>query len=157
MYKSQHCRAIAEFERALALNPNDADTIVDFALCLSYAGRSAQGLEMALKAMRLNPHHPEFYAMQLGQICFNDRRYEKAVDTLEGLRSMDTVLGHLYLAASHAALGHGDHARAAVKRVMDLDPQATIERWACPEMAPYKEAQDSTHFRENLRKAGLPE
>jgi adenylate cyclase len=157
MYKSQHWRAIAEFERALALNPNDADTIVDFALCLSYAGRSAQGLEMALKAMRLNPHHPEFYGLQLGQISFNDRQYERAVDALEGLRSMDTVLGHLYLAASHAALGHGDKARTAVMRVLDLDPRASIERWACPEMAPYKDPRDSAHFRDNLRKAGLPE
>jgi adenylate cyclase len=157
MYKSQHWRAIAEFERALALNPNDADTIVDFALCLSYAGRSAQGLAMALKAMRLNPHHPEFYRLQLGQICFNDRRYAKAVDALEGLRSMDTVLGHLYLAASYAALGQGDKARAAVERILDLDPRATIERWACPAMAPYKDPQDSAHFRDNLRKAGLPE
>ena len=157
MYQSQHCRAIAEFERALALNPNDADTIVDFALCLSYAGRAARGLETAQKAMRLNPHHPEFYVLQFGQICFNARRYEKAVDALEGLRTMDTVLGHLYLAASHAALGHADRARMAVKRVLDLDPRATIERWTSPEMAPYKDPDDAEHFRECLHRAGLPD
>jgi adenylate cyclase len=76
---------------------------------------------------------------------------------LEGLRSMDTVLGHLYPAASHAALGHGDEARGAVERILHLDPRATIERWACPAMAPYKDPRASAHFRDNLRKAGLPE
>jgi hypothetical protein len=57
----------------------------------------------------------------------------------------------------HAALGHGDKARTAVQRILDLDPRATIERWACPEMAPYKDPQDSAHFRDSVRKAGLSE
>jgi adenylate cyclase len=157
MYKGRHERAIAEFERALALNPNDADTINDFALCLSYAGRAAHGVEMALKAMRLNPHYPEFYAMQLGQICFDARRYDQAIAALEGLRSLDTALGRLYLAASHAAAGHAEEARKAVQRTLELDPQATVARWAGPDLAPYKNREGAAHFREALRRAGLPE
>jgi len=50
----------------------------------------------------------------------------------------------------------GDKARTAVERILALDPQATIDRWACPAMAPYKDPQDSAHFRNNPRKAGLP-
>jgi len=157
LYKSQHCRAIGEFERALALNPTDADTLIDFALCLSYSGRAGEGLAMARKAMRLNPHHPEFYVMHLGMISFDARQYERAVDTLEGLHSMETVLGYLYLAAGHAALGDEDDAHAAVKRIRDLDPRASIARWSSPEMAPYRKAEDREHFREHLRRAGLPE
>jgi hypothetical protein len=44
-----------------------------------------------------------------------------------------------------------------VQRILDLDPRAAIERWACPEMWPYKDPQDSAHFRDGLRQAGLPE
>jgi adenylate cyclase len=157
MYKGRHKRAIAAFERALSLNPNDADTINDFALCLSYAGRAAQGMEMAHKAMRLNPHYPEFYVMQLGQISFDARQYGKAIAALEGLRSLETVLDRLYLAASHAAAGHADEALRAVKRALELDPEATVTRWAGPELAPYRNPQDAAHFRDNLRRAGLPE
>jgi adenylate cyclase len=157
MYKARHERAIAEFERAVALNPNDADTVNDFALCLSYAGRSAQGLEMARRSMRLNPHYPEFYAMQLGQICFDARQYEKAISALEGLRTLETVVDRLYLAASHAAAGHAAEARKAMTRALELDPQATIGRWASLEKAPYRDPQDLEHLRANLRTAGLPD
>ena len=37
MFCGQHDRAIAAYEKALELNPNDADVLNDFGQCLSYA------------------------------------------------------------------------------------------------------------------------
>jgi adenylate cyclase len=157
MYRGQHDRTISEFRKALELNPNDADVMNDFGWCLSYAGRAKEGLEMAQKAMRLNPHYPEYWVMQLGQIYYDAHRYDEAIGTLEGLRHLNTMSIQLYLAASHAALGHTEEAQSAIRRVMELDPQATLGRWTSTELAPYKIAADLDHFREYLRKAGLPE
>ena len=157
LFQGKHERAEAEFERALALNPNDADVITDVALCLSYSGRSEEALELAQKAMRLNPHYPEWYLMQLGPIYFNAREYAKAIETLNGIRTMDTASIQLHLAASHAAMGHQEPARRAVKRALELDTSASISRWASPESLPYRQEEDREHFRVNLRKAGLPE
>jgi adenylate cyclase len=153
----QHDRAIAELQRALDLNPNEADVITDLGLFLSYAGRARDGLEWALKAMRLNPHYHDWYVMQLGQIYYDARCYEKAIAAFLSLSSVDTALIELYLAASYAALDRSPDAREAIKRALELDPRATIAQWTEPARAPYKETSDLEHFRDFLRKAGLPE
>ena len=157
MFCGQHDRAIAAYEKALELNPNDADVLNDFGQCLSYAGFAKEGIEAVRKAMRLNPHYPEYWVMQLGPIYFDARRYEDAISTLEGLQSLHAISVQLYLAASHAALGHADRAQAEVARVIALDPQATIKSCAPSLLAPYKQQSDREHLRENLLKAGLPE
>jgi adenylate cyclase len=156
MFGGHHDRAISAYQRALELNPNDADVLNDFGQCLSFAGRATEGVEVVHKAMRLNPHYPDYWVMQLGPIYFDARRYEDAISTLEKLPSKDTSV-QLYLAASHAALGHTDQARATIASVIRLDPLATLERLAPTLLAPYKNASDRDHLRENLVKAGLPE
>ena len=123
----------------------------------AYAGRATEGVEVVHKAMRLNPHYPDYWVMQLGPIYFDARRYEDAISTLEKLHSNDPIAVQLYLAASHAALGHTDQARATMGSVIRLDPLATLERLAPTVLAPYKNASDRDHLRENLIKAGLPE
>ena len=75
MFSGQHDRAIASYEKALELNPNDADVLNDFGQCLSYAGRAKDGVEMVRRAMRLNPHYPEYWILQLGPIFFDARQY----------------------------------------------------------------------------------
>jgi adenylate cyclase len=157
MFGGHHDRAISAYKRALELNPNDADVLNDFGQCLSFAGRATEGVEVVHKAMRLNPHYPDYWVMQLGPIYFDARRYEDAISTLEKLHSNDTIAVQLYLAASHAALEHTDQARATMGRVIRLDPLATLERLAPTVLAPYKNASDRDHLRENLVKAGLPE
>lgn len=157
LFTQQHDRAIAAYRKAMELNPNDADVLNDFGQCLSFAGRAKEGVEMVRKAMRLNPHYPEYWVAQFGPILFDARQYDDAVTTLESLRLLDTIIIHLYLAASHAALGHASQARKAMARVIEVYPQATLQNCTSAEMTPYKDQKDLEHFRENLRKAGLPE
>ena len=56
--KNQHEQAIAAAERAVALDPNDANAYMALADQLGMAGRTEEGLTMAKTAMRLNPHYP---------------------------------------------------------------------------------------------------
>jgi adenylate cyclase len=153
----RHDLALSELDEAIELNPNDAEVLTDIGLCLSYAGRAEEGLESAHKAMRINAHSPQWFLMQLGQIYFDARQYEQAVTTLENLRSLEMTLTRLYLAASHAALDQSSKAEEAIERVLELDPLATLEKWANVNLAPYADQKDLEHFRENLRKAGLPD
>lgn len=48
-------------DRALALSPNDADLLVQAALCEVYLGRPEAGLDHIARAVRLNPFHPNDY------------------------------------------------------------------------------------------------
>jgi adenylate cyclase len=82
LYRKQFDRCIAEFRRALDLNPNDPDVLTEFGYALSYTGRSSEALEAALKGKRLNPYHPEWYLPELGQVYYDAGRYEDAVSTL---------------------------------------------------------------------------
>ena len=61
----------------------------------------------------------------------------------------------LFLAASYAQLGRLTEAQATVKRVLAIDPQATVVKWAAQQ--PYKNPDDLEHYEDGLRKAGLPE
>lgn len=153
----QHDRAITEFEHAIALNPNDADVLSDMAWCLSYAGRAKDAIELALRAIRLNPHYPSWYSLQLGAIYFDARLYEKAVATFEALPSLETALARLYLAASYAALDQVNDARQTLDTAREIDSRVTISHWTSPQQAPYRRHEDVEHFRHFLAKAGVPQ
>ncbi|MBI2719437.1 MAG: tetratricopeptide repeat protein [Rhizobiales bacterium] len=151
-----HGVALEAYRTALACNPNDAEVMTDFALCLSYAGRAEEGIEKALKAMRLNPHHHDWYKSQLGQIYFDARQYDKAIATFANLRTLDSAIMRVYQAASFAAAGNLPQAQKSVQRVLDLDPGASLQKWTDPKLAPYGDASYLEHFRQALAKAGLP-
>src|SRR5262249_31962629 len=62
----QHEQAVAAAERALAFDPNDSSNYLMLAEVLNFAGRPEQALELLEQALRLNPHYPPVYAMELG-------------------------------------------------------------------------------------------
>jgi len=157
IFCGEHDRAVAAYERALELNPNDADVINDFGYCLSTAGRAQEGVGWVHKAMRLNPHFPEYWLMLQGQVYFDARQYEDAVSTLDSLNTIDTISVQLYLAASHAALGRLELARDAIARVKAFDPGANLRSCAPVTVDVYKEERDREHVRHFLLMAGLPE
>ncbi len=64
--KQQYDQAIAEGERAIALDPNDADSYAYHAQALTFAGRPAEALRAVEQAMRLNPRYPPWYLFELG-------------------------------------------------------------------------------------------
>lgn len=151
----QHDRALTNMRRALELNPNDADVLTDMGIFCSYAGKAEDGLTYALRGFKINPHHPEYYADQLGEIYFDARQHENAIRTLDALRTICTPFTLIYLAASHAALGNLEVARDLVTKLLASEPQSTVSYWT--NLMPYREKQDREHVALNLRLAGLPE
>jgi TolB-like protein/tetratricopeptide (TPR) repeat protein len=101
--KHQYDQAIAEGERATALDPNNADSYRMRAGMLNFAGRPEDALQMLEQAMRLNPHYPPMYLWSLGWAYSLTGRYTEAVATLQEFisRSPNHQVGHLYLALSY--------------------------------------------------------
>ncbi|HEV8717041.1 MAG TPA: tetratricopeptide repeat protein, partial [Candidatus Binatia bacterium] len=60
----QHDQAIAEGERAIALDPNNADSYTGQAEMLNEAGRPEEALRMVAQAMRLNPRYLPIYFVE---------------------------------------------------------------------------------------------
>lgn len=156
LFKRQHDAAMAEFERAIALNPNFID--YRYARALLFAGEPARAIEVLEANMRLDPFQPLMYSTSwMGQANYMLKRYGDAVRLLREFTSRrpDIQLPHLWLAAAYAQLGQLEQARKEAAEVLRINPGFTIEGWK--RLAVFKDSKDVDHNIDGLRKAGLPE
>ena len=73
--------SIAEYERALQLNPSSAD-VAAFASTLAFLGQPERAAALADRALRLNPSYPAFYPYYLGPAYFLAHRPGDAIRIL---------------------------------------------------------------------------
>jgi adenylate cyclase len=144
---------LAEFELAVAANPNDADVLVDYGWALTFAGHAEEAVERIERGVRLNPLPPSWYMENLGTAYFVKGDYEAAVRTFSRA-SPDFPPNRLHLAASHAMLGREAEARAEVETALRQSPTLTIANFL--ESRPFRPA-DRERLAGSLRKAGLPQ
>jgi len=152
-YLGKQARSIAEFNRALHINPNDANLLADFADFLVYYNRTEEALGLCQRAIRLNPKCPDWYWWNLGFTYFHLGRYEEALESLEQMTTPGPA--RRLLAATYAHLGRLDEAGAEAEEFMKGAPSFSIEEWAKTE--PYTESNELERYVSGLRKAGLPE
>ena len=152
--RNDHHKARYHQERALALNPNYDLVVVQQGELLTWLGRPEEGAEWILKAMKLNPHHPERFWSHLGKAHFAARQYGEAIEAFMHMSKMD-VLQHAFLAASYGWLGDRTAAGAHVERVRALDPAFDLETFLGT--MHYASDDDLRHLREGLEKAGFSE
>jgi TolB-like protein/DNA-binding SARP family transcriptional activator/tetratricopeptide (TPR) repeat protein len=142
------------YERAIALNPNDADILASYGYLLACLGRAGEGVQAIRTAMRLNPYHRDWYYENLGNCLFARGHYDEAHAALRRVANPPAYV-HGYLAACLARLGQLDEAAQAVARARAIDPNQSIERHRRGE--PYARPEDLADFLEALRLAGMPE
>jgi len=152
LYKKEHEPAIAAYERALKLNPNDADLLAEMGDCLVYVRQADRSVKLLEQAMRLNPYYPDSYLWYLGDAYFHLGEYEKTIQTLKKMR--DGSESHRLMVASYALLGHIDDARRHAQTLLQVHPNFTIAQWR--KVPPNQYAEDTEVFVEALRMAGLP-
>lgn len=134
------------------LNPNDDLTMVETGRLRMYEGNPAEGAQLVRRAMRRNPYHPNWYWNILGRCFHTMGEYGHAIDAFNRLTKMHTWT-HVYLAACHSALAHQDSAIFHHNRVLELDPDFSLDRFALS--LPYQNRSDLDRFIESLRSAGF--
>ena len=148
-----HERAMHHQERALALNPNDDLIVVQQGEMLTWFGRAEEGIEWILKAMRLNPYHPERFWNHLGRAYFVARRYAESAAAFGKIARPDA--GQLaFLASCRAALEDAPGAQALAQAVLAQAPNFTATNFLATQH--YKHEGDREHHRALLLKTGLP-
>jgi tetratricopeptide (TPR) repeat protein len=156
VFRRQYEEAIAETERAIALDPNDADSHFRMGYVLMLAGRSAEAIDSFKTAMRLNPHYPGWYIQFLGVAQYCLEQYAEAATSGERALKVDPNTSAWWLAAAYAQLGREQEATDALtkyieKRGWDLaNVESTFRYW------PFKNQSDLDRFAEGLVRAGLP-
>lgn len=152
--KSDFSGAQAAYERAYALNPNDADLLADFGRLHIYLGRADESIRRIEKAVRLNPLHPDWYLIALGLAHFFTGNYQMIIDLVHKARQANPGLLRLR-AAAHIMLDQRDQADLARSEVMRLEPWFTIA--TLRKGLPFRDPALGEPFFAALRKAGLPE
>ena len=151
LYRKEHDASISAYRRAVSLNPNDADLMSDMADALTHTRQEEEAILLMEKAMQLNPYFPDQYLWHLGGAYFNLKRYDEAIHTIQKMQN--PAEGRRLLAASFGHLGRIAEAREQAVKVLEVHPNFQVESWAA--VQPDKYPDDSAHFVEGLRKAGL--
>jgi len=154
-WKRQYDQAIAAGEKAVTLDPNNAEGYVGLAWILGPGGRAEEAIESAKKAMRLNPHYPLWYIATLGGAYHAAWRNEEAIAVLKSFVDLNpNYLGvHLAMACSYSDLGREAEARAEAAEILRLNPTFSVEAWRKTQW--FKDPADFERHLNNLRKAGL--
>ncbi len=157
VWKDQHEKAIALQERAIALDPGNADAYNRLAATLAFAGRGVEAIAIAKKAMRLNPNGKADYPFHLGLAYYLTGQYEEAIAAYNRAltRSPNFVPAHRFLAIVYSDLGRMEEARAAAAESLRLTPRVTLEIWRS--RAPYKPKALLDRLATALGNAGIPE
>ena len=162
--RQQFDEAEEQFEKALALNHNDADCISWTAMGFVCLGRAEEGLKLITEAMRLNPLHPKMYHGMLGNALYFAGRYEDAVREFR-LAGEFGPINHANLAAAYGQVGRIEEARAEAKTFVDARtkqlevggaplPVSDLEL-AMPKIRRFRRQADRDRYLDGLRKAGL--
>jgi adenylate cyclase len=151
----QYDMAVAEGERAIALNPNGADAHAHLAMTLNFVGKPEEAIMLVKKAIRFNPMPPNWYLTQLGHAYCLAGDNEEAIASLQKVlkRNPDDVIAHIMLAASYIMEGREEEARVEAKEVFRIDPKFSLEYYV--KTMPYKDQANADLTLDTLRKAGL--
>jgi tetratricopeptide (TPR) repeat protein len=117
--------------RALETNPFRSITWDTAALLYSYTGRPKEAMQAALNARRLGLHSP-YRHLYDGACCVAslvNGRFEDAVRYGESVMAVQPEFKSVlrYLAASYGHLGNTEHARLVMQKLIQLEPDISIE------------------------------
>ncbi len=146
-------KAVAEYDIAIKLNPNSARVLVDSIGPLVYLGRVEEAISRIKTAIRLNPRHPDWYLWNLGWAQYFAEQYEDALASMKKMNKMPNGARRT-LAPVLVRLGRLDEARAVIAEFLKNEPDHSIEDM---EVIPFEHKEYLERWKEDLRKAGIPE
>jgi adenylate cyclase len=152
-YMGKPDAAVAEFERATALNPNFTDW--RFAAVLAWAGQPERAVDAAKAHLRVDPFALPIARAYLGLGYLMLRKYSEAVMTLREFvsQSPNHRPGRCWLTAAYAHLGQLEDARVQAAHVLRIDPDFIVTGYR--KLAIFWRPPDVEHVVDGLRKAGL--
>jgi tetratricopeptide (TPR) repeat protein len=153
--KSNFERSAAEFDRALILGPNYADSLVEIGWVMGeFFGKGQKGLDLITRAIRLNPNYPDWYEYGLETATYYAGDFKQTIAAFRRVRSHTTET-RVYAALSYAQLNDEENAAKQIKELLTLDPEFTARKWL--DLTPHPNQGAEALFLEGARKAGLPE
>jgi adenylate cyclase len=155
IFKKRYDLALGQIDRALEINPNDAESYQARGAVLVWAGRAAEAINWLEAALRFDRDHINI-ARNLCTAYYLVGHYEDAVKSCDRAnarspgRSIQTTT-HPVLAATYAEMGRSQDAEAERDISTHLSPFFDAEQFAA--QFGTQEARD--HMLDGLKKAGF--
>ncbi len=155
MYKRRYDLALGQIDRALEINPSDAEIYSQRGIILVWAGRAAEALPWLEGALRFDRAH----SLTSQNLCFAYfflGRYPEAVESCDRALSRSPsrtiqLQAHPFLAATYAEMGRNQDAEGERVIVLHLAPFFDAQIFA--RQFGTQEARE--HILEGLKKAGF--
>ena len=160
--------AIHELQSAVALCPNCSSAKAHLANALLRKGRPEEALPHIRSAIRLEPFHPSWYILALGNTYRRMGRHEDAIGVLnEYLRQKpEDFDGHILLVAAYVRAGLEERAKTGAAEIMRLFPNFSLDSYeaGAADFRPIKETwhvgdyydrRERIRIVDSLRKAGM--
>lgn len=152
MYRRAYEVSEHHLRRALALNPNDAESIEQMGYLITLRGRPAEALGWMDRAVRLNPIHPDWYNHDRAFALYLLGEYRQAAAAIARTPVPQPWM-LTWLAACHAQAGDRDAAAACIARLKRDFPRFSARRFADGNGAAFEFAADAAHFAEGVLRA----
>ena len=112
----------AAAHRALELNRRSTDTMAMLGILFGYAGDFEKGVELASKAMKLNPLHPGWYRFSPFMNAYLQGRDAEALEIAQQINMPEYWGDPLARTLAHAQLGNQRAAEAAARDLLRVWP-----------------------------------
>ncbi len=146
-------RAASLYDKAIALNPNSASVLADSIDPLVYGGKAPEAVERMKLAIRLNPHHQDWYLWNLGWAQYFTEEYEDAKASVEQMNEIPDGLKRTY-APILLRLGLPSDAQTIIDEFLAANPEFTIQEAM---NAPFESEAYLNRWVEDLQKLGVPD
>ncbi len=155
VFARQYDKAVAEAERAVALDPNVSAHLYWLVFVLCHAGRPEEAIPLIERTQRLDPIPSP---LQLGFMALAYRltgRYEKAIEAAKRAVRFEPNYQHarVTLIRSYIALGREVEAHAEAAELLRINPNFSIHQFL--KGNPFKNPAENDRLADALYKSGL--
>ena len=147
---------LEEVERALKLNPNNANMNAVISLHVAMVGDWDRAMKLMGKAMRLNPHHPGWYHIVAFMNYYRQGEYDLALVEARRFNTPDFFWDPLIRAAILGQLDRRSEAEKAVDELLALEPDFNLRGRSLIRRLAYLDEHVEI-LRDGLCKAGIGE
>jgi len=155
MVCGEHDLAQIHSDKALALNPNEINALLERGVLMNYSGNSKEAVEHLHRALAHDPLAPDYQYESLAEANYMLGNYEDAIRIYERWRDPPVHM-YTHLAACYAQLGRMEESRQAAALFEEGRPvDSDFAFYANAHARLCKQPQDAEHWLEGYRKAGL--
>ncbi len=164
LFRREFGPAEAHLDRALALNSNDADALVQLAMSFALLGRTQEARTLYRRAHRLSPNPPLYYHAFGGIVAFAATAYDDVLHEFGRAPAGAMVDMPAHCAVARVELGDPTGARSEVEAFLrnfseKITPGRPPERgealrWLA-HVNPYRDPANVARLVEGVRRAGL--